>query len=56
MEHLTNINVSGVLRSGFSLAEAFGVQYLVQCDGDDGQHPISELVLGDKSVFWRQNP
>jgi hypothetical protein len=42
MEHLTNINVSGVLRSGFSLAEALGVQYVVQCDAD-GQHPISEI-------------
>ena len=42
MEHLTNINVSGVLRSGFSLAVALGANFVVQCDAD-GQHPVSEI-------------
>jgi Glycosyl transferase family 2/Uncharacterized conserved protein (DUF2304) len=42
MEHLTNINVSGVLRSGFSLAIVLGADFVVQCDAD-GQHPVSEI-------------
>lgn len=42
IEHLTNINVSGVLRTGFDLAHELKAQYVVQCDAD-GQHPVSEI-------------
>lgn len=42
LEHLTNINVSGVLRTGFELAHHLKVQFVVQCDAD-GQHPVSEI-------------
>lgn len=41
-EHLVNINVSGVLRTGFQLAHALGADFVVQCDAD-GQHPVSEI-------------
>lgn len=43
IEHLTNINVSGVLRTGFDLAHELKAQYVVQCDAD-GQHPVSEIL------------
>ena len=42
IEHLTNINVSGVLRTGFDLAHEIKAQFVVQCDAD-GQHPVSEI-------------
>jgi hypothetical protein len=42
VEHLVNINVAGVLGTGFELAHLLGVDFVVQCDAD-GQHPVSEI-------------
>jgi hypothetical protein len=44
--HLANAGVAGVLVTGFEIARALHVDYVVQCDAD-GQHPfdrIPELV------------
>jgi hypothetical protein len=42
VEHLSNINVSGVLQTGFEIAHKLGVDWVVQCDSD-GQHPVGEI-------------
>ena len=39
INHTINIGVSGVLLTGFRVAEELGYSYVIQCDSD-GQHPI----------------
>lgn len=40
--HHSNVGVSGVLMTGFTIARDRGYDYVVQCDGD-GQHPVQEI-------------
>lgn len=40
--HPSNIGVSGVLITGFKLAQNCGYNFVVQCDSD-GQHPVDEI-------------
>lgn len=42
VSHLSNVGVSGVLMTGFTIARHGDFDYVVQCDGD-GQHPIEEI-------------
>jgi hypothetical protein len=40
--HLSNVGVSGAIMTGFLIARALDVPWIVQCDSD-GQHPIAEI-------------
>lgn len=40
--HGANLNVSGVLLTGFRLAQRLNVEFVVQCDSD-GQHPVDQI-------------
>jgi hypothetical protein len=42
VRHAANCGVSGALLTGFKIARARGIDYVIQCDGD-GQHPVEEI-------------
>jgi hypothetical protein len=42
VSHPTNFGVSAVLLTGFQIAKAMNIPYVVQCDAD-GQHPAEEI-------------
>lgn len=44
LHHSVNMGVSGVIQTGFSLAQKLGANTVIQFDGD-GQHPASQLPL-----------
>lgn len=42
VSHLTNFGVSGVLSTGFNIANHLGYKWVIQCDSDD-QHTVEDI-------------